>query len=35
MPKLDVTDKLAVNPAIDGSDANAADPGKLPFREKG
>ena len=35
MANFDVTDKLAINPAIDGSKANATFRGKLTLREKG
>ena len=34
MADLDVTDKLAINPAIDGSNANATFRGQLTLRNK-
>jgi len=34
MANFDVTDKLAINPAIDGSNANATFRGELTLREK-
>ena len=34
MANLDVTDELAINPVIDGSNANVKFPGEITLREK-